>query len=650
MQGQLTVIVPFWNGHGTIQRLLDSLPSELPAIIVDDVSDEPLAHVNRPNTKIVRMPKKGYFSGAVNAGAKACATDFVIVNQDAWFTGDSWLKLVSRNRQEYGTFGHGVMNHAAWPNGYVQGTFMFVRRDTWNKVGGFNERDYPLWGSTAEWQLRMCRAGFKALPLAKIAGFHHDEHRRRDKRRYGESITSLLHREGNERRAKLLDTPPLMSVVVPCYNYGHYLDDAINSLIGGPTSLGDFPPQSFQSFEVIIVDDASTDDSWKHAQRIADDWKGIRAIRLPKNRGTPGCMNAGVRAAVGRYIHILSADDMREPWQLERLLRAAQENPHSFAFSSVMVFKDGERTKELELPEYDFDRVLKRNLVPAGIVYPKVAWEQIGGYPEIMVHGREDWAFNVGLGVNGWCGIKVDGFGNLYRRERQNRSWRTGNKHKNEPPSPDAVKWRKFFQAQMESLYPGIYEGDRPMGCCPGSSKKSSRISSSGRSAQQVSLPGQKGMIILRYVGGSRSTKTFWANQTQYRFGGKRTRGYVAREDVDALKEQYPRQFVEEPRKPPSPPPLPSKAPEPEPPEPELTAGQEVQILITDELKDAQPPLTSLAGIGPALAQKLSDGGYDTIESIAAAVPGELSEVKGVTFSRAMTFIESAREACSANA
>lgn len=157
-------------------------------------------------------------------------------------------------------------------------------------------------------------------------------------------------------------------------------------------------------------------------------------------------------------------------------------------------------------------------------------------------------------------------------------------------------------------------------------------------------------MIILRYVGGSRSTKTFWANQTQYRFGGKRTRGYVAREDVDALKEQYPRQFVEEPRKPPSPPPLPSKAPEPEPPEPELTAGQEVQILITDELKDAQPPLTSLAGIGPALAQKLSDGGYDTIESIAAAVPGELSEVKGVTFSRAMTFIESAREACSANA
>ena len=61
----LTAIVPFWNGHRTIGRLLDSLPRGLPLVIVDDQSDDPL-HLDKgkSNVQVMRLPTRGYFSGA----------------------------------------------------------------------------------------------------------------------------------------------------------------------------------------------------------------------------------------------------------------------------------------------------------------------------------------------------------------------------------------------------------------------------------------------------------------------------------------------------------------------------------------------------------------------------------------------------------
>lgn len=644
----LTIVVPFWNGHNTIRRLMNSLPPDIPAIIVDDMSDEPLtmAHINRKNTRIVRLRNKGFFSGAVNAGAAECRGDFLILNQDTWFEGGQWQRVLSkRNRRRYATIGHGVMKHRSWKAGYVQGTFMFVRRDAWNKVGGFNERDYPLWGSTCEWQLRVCRAGYGALPLykKKILGFRHDEHRRAERRNYGSAITEMLRRHDVDRD-KMLDTPPMVSIVVPCYNYGRFLNDAINSLIGGETCLGQMDGQTFQSFEVVIVDDASTDDSWQIAQSLVNPQKGIRAIRQSKNGGCPATLNRGIREAHGQYIHILSADDMRESWSIEQMVRTLQDNPHSIPYGDITIVTGGQRARTLKLPDYDFEKVLKKNPMPAGIMYPVEAWKEVGGYPEVMRHGREDWAFNIALGMHGWCGIHTGHSGNLYRRDRQNRSLQTSNIHKGEVAPTGSRDWRAFFRQQLQELYPGIYEGERMGSCCGGGRPMGK--AGQGAKGKAQNLPGRKGMVVLEYVGSNDGKQTFWGDvtATQYRFGGSRKRGYVAVADVPGLLSLTKRKrklFLRAAS--PKPKPKPKRKPKPKAAKPSPAyAPAEVKVVEADSIHDDGDDLTIITGVGPALAQKLSTAGYNTIEILAMAVPAKLAEIKGLSSNKAAAVIYAA--------
>lgn len=524
-----TVLVPFFNGHATISRLLDTLPDSVPVLIVDDHSDEPL-QLDRKGVRVIRPPEKGFFSGAVNTGMQNVYTDVLILNQDVWFADQRWLKLLEEKSQTNEVIGDGVMRHPAWPKGYVQGTFMFIQRDAWRRTGKLNEQDYPLWGSTCEWQLRACRKGFRVLPLHPIPGMRH-QHRKR----FGSSIETALER-WPDRRQEFIRTPPEISVIIPCYNYGEFLDDAVNSLIGGQTCLGPWEPQTFQSFEIIIVDDDSTDEATREkVQALHDPWKGIRSYFLDKNHGTPVVLNVGIEQSFGQFIHILSADDMRENWALEKQYRAAIRYPNHAIYGNIQMFNaaDG-RFKVGRLSDYDFDQLLYKNCMPAGITYPKKAWEDVGGYHPRMEYGREDWAFNVALGIKGYCGYKMEGLsGNLYRRQRQNRSLR------NQGPT-----WRQRFLSQVMSLFPQIYEGERPVGCCGGRS----RITPSRRSTRSVEPTEMKdksnqGLRLLEFVGLNSGSATYYGPVTgsRYKFGNNdRDRiKYVAVEDYQAMLKLY---------------------------------------------------------------------------------------------------------------
>jgi glycosyltransferase involved in cell wall biosynthesis len=505
-------------------------------VIVDDWSDEPL-QLDRENVKVIRPDEKGFFSGAVNEGVNSVQTDVLVLNQDVWFEGVEWLGLVNAHR-DHGTMGHGVFGHPAWNRGYVQGTFMYIKRDAWDDAGEFNAFDYPLWGSTNEWQLRACRKGYKALPLREIPGM---KHRERGKHRFGSAVGEALMRWPGQRR-EFLRTPPMLSVIVPCYNYGKYLPDAVNSLLGGPTSLGEWEPQTFQSFEIVIVDDASTDEETKEVVRqLHDPWKGVRSLLLSQNMGTPGALNVGIEHAYGEFVHILSADDMRESWALEKQVRAAIDNPGMVIYGDIESFKGSERLKAVRLLEYDFDDMLYKNPMPAGITYPREAWVKAGGYPARMIYGREDWAFNIALGIHGFCGHKLPGMsGNLYRREGQNRSLRTANVHRHERYTGDprtAKGWSRRFLTQLMSLYPQLYEGERPVGCCGGRNRKPRRQIPVARTARAMEpLPGRDGFVLLEYVGGNSGSASYFGPATghKYTFGGndKDRIGYVDREDA----------------------------------------------------------------------------------------------------------------------
>ncbi len=604
----LTIVVPYRDERAALSRLLASLPAGIPVIVIDDCSDV-APEVERPNTTVIRRETRGYFAGAVNTGIQACDTDVLVLNQDIWFTGQGWLGEVAQLREQYAVFGQGVRGHPAWPAGYIDGRLMFMRRDAIKKVGGLNERDWPLWGGTCEWQLRACRAGYRAKPLPDLDWYQHER-----EGRFGASIQALLKAQP-ERQSLYVRTPPMISVVIPSYNHGRYLPDAIHSLIGGKTSLGVAPGQTFAAFELIVVDDASTDDTAEIMQSLASPWTAVRYMRLGRNSGTAAANNAGIKAAYGKFIQILCADDMLDSHALETSYRIVERDPRVVPYTDMVLFNAGKRMTTWHMRDYDFDALIERNHVPAGIMFARSAWEAVGGYPESFAHGREDWAMAVALGRGGYCGVHVPRGLYLYRRHGDNRTL-----------SNTTPEWRREFMAQMRAAFPDLYgKGERPVGCCGRGSKPTASGVTANTKEVDYSV-GAEGMIALEYVGLSTGKQTWHGKVThaRYLFGGSHPRGWVDKRDAAALLELREggrplfRRYI-----------APKPVPIPEPPTaPALT---EAAIAAADD----EAPLAA-ALVVAALAEveapevKATDIADMTVAAIRAALPGADAHLRAI--------------------
>jgi len=83
------------------------------------------------------------------------------------------------------------------------------------------------------------------------------------------------------------------------------------------TALASIEEQTFEDYEVVLVDDASQDDSYARATEACDGREGWQAVRLESNSGPAGARNAGIRVAAGRWVAFLDADDSWHPRKLE---------------------------------------------------------------------------------------------------------------------------------------------------------------------------------------------------------------------------------------------------------------------------------------------------------------------------------------------
>ncbi|MGJ7027515.1 glycosyltransferase family 2 protein [Petrimonas sulfuriphila] len=107
---------------------------------------------------------------------------------------------------------------------------------------------------------------------------------------------------------------PLVSVIMPVYNYGHLIKESIDSVLA----------QTLPDFELIVVNDGSTDNSRKIAHSYLD--KRIKIINFPENRGCYPAMNAGMRVAKGEYLCVVGSDDINLPKRLEKQYLFLEEN------------------------------------------------------------------------------------------------------------------------------------------------------------------------------------------------------------------------------------------------------------------------------------------------------------------------------------
>jgi len=124
---------------------------------------------------------------------------------------------------------------------------------------------------------------------------------------------------------------PTVSVVVPCYNYGRYLRDCVASVLD----------QADVEVRVLIVDDASTDDSPRIAAQLAAMDRRVELRRHSANRGHIDSYNEGLAWVTGAYCAVLDADDRLAPGALRRACALLDAHPEvGFAYGDVLVFGD----------------------------------------------------------------------------------------------------------------------------------------------------------------------------------------------------------------------------------------------------------------------------------------------------------------------
>lgn len=111
---------------------------------------------------------------------------------------------------------------------------------------------------------------------------------------------------------------PLISVVIPAHNPGPYIEPCIRSLLRQTMSRS--------RFEIVFVDDGSTDGTSERLNRLAREQPHVRVIRIPASGGPGRPRNVGLEAALGEYVQFLDADDELAPRALQRLLRMAHAN------------------------------------------------------------------------------------------------------------------------------------------------------------------------------------------------------------------------------------------------------------------------------------------------------------------------------------
>ncbi len=160
---------------------------------------------------------------------------------------------------------------------------------------------------------------------------------------------------------------PLVSVVIPSFNSERYIRQTVESV----------RRQTLADWELIVVDDGSTDDSPAIVESLARQDERIRLVRLGRNAGRPAVpRNAGVRAARGVYVAFLDADDLWHPQKLDIQLRHMRACGVRFSSTETQHFRDmpvaatpsAGRFDGFAVTAVDHRRLLRKNIIPTSSV------------------------------------------------------------------------------------------------------------------------------------------------------------------------------------------------------------------------------------------------------------------------------------------
>jgi hypothetical protein len=214
-----------------------------------------------------------------------------------------------------------------------------------------------------------------------------------------------LARHGDADHRTHITTPaydvctPDVTVVIPLFNQGHFLADAVRSTVAASAAPG-------PAVDLVIVDDHSTDDSAGAAAALLEDmpWFPMTIISRAANGGLGAARNTGFRAARGRHVFALDADNVLYPSGL-RVLHCHLDAAPTEVAAAYGILERFDETGALGLTSHlpwDPDLLVQGAFIDAMALWRKSAWEAVGGYADDdLIYGWEDYDLWLALAERG---------------------------------------------------------------------------------------------------------------------------------------------------------------------------------------------------------------------------------------------------------
>lgn len=208
----------------------------------------------------------------------------------------------------------------------------------------------------------------------------------------------------------------LVSILIPCYNYGAYLGEAIDSALA----------QLHPDIEIVVLDDGSTDNT----PDVAAQYGSRISYHRTRNQGLPSTLNAGLKLAKGSYCVQLDADNRLHPDFVSRTLEAiqgAQDPKVAFVYTQQRFF--GERNALTSRPAYDVNRLKLRNFIDACALVRSDIGRQFPFDPAPLVCKVPDYDFFLTLAEHGFTGVLLDEALVDYRVHSTSMGQKIGRRH-----------------------------------------------------------------------------------------------------------------------------------------------------------------------------------------------------------------------------
>lgn len=181
---------------------------------------------------------------------------------------------------------------------------------------------------------------------------------------------------------------PTFSVIVPLYNKSGFIEKTIDSILG----------QTFKDFEVIVVNDASTDDGFSKLKKYED--PRIKLFQHKQNKGLSATRNTAISKATAKNIALLDADDQWEPKHLENIFFLIQHYPQAKLYGTNYVEKVGDNSVKVQtnlptdqqhflLKDFFTTAMQQPPFCPSSLAFKKEVFEAVGGFNENVEVGED---------------------------------------------------------------------------------------------------------------------------------------------------------------------------------------------------------------------------------------------------------------------